>query len=360
MELLKTPLHDRQAAMEAKFGEVAGWSMPLSYVGAIDEARTARARAAVCDLGHVGRIRVRGDGALDLLERVCTAGVARQEDDTALPTLLCNAAGGIMDYALLLRMEDSWVLMASPIKRHAIIEYLLAQDSGAKVDDQTEKINTIAVIGPAAPGVLDSVLPDKASALGMYQLRTGSIVIAKYFAARTIIGGLWSLEVTIGNMFAGKAWDFITRKAGDNAVAPMGLAALDILRVEAGQVAYGQEINETIDPFTAALESAVDFSHDFIGADALAKLRDRPPSRRRCGLVMGAGCTSIPLQGSEVIGPGGACVGAVTSGTYSPALDRIIAMAYVPAELAQPGTSVQVVVNAERHDAKTSSLPLVV
>lgn len=103
-ELLRTALHDKHIAMDASMGDVAGWEMPLSYGGAIDEAGLVRQRAGVFDAGHLGRIRIRGDGALGLLERVCTHDVAHQEDDTVAPTLLLGERGGILDVGKLARL----------------------------------------------------------------------------------------------------------------------------------------------------------------------------------------------------------------------------------------------------------------
>ncbi len=189
--LLKTALHDKHVGMEAKLADEAGWDMPLSYCGALEEAAEVRRRAGVFDVSHFGRIRIRGDGALDLLERVCTADVAHQEDNTTLQTLLCNERGGIIDHCRLIRLTNFWVLVTSPACRAKVLEHLAqpAAEFGAKVDDQTLKTSMLAVTGPAAGEILDAVLPFRVGDLPDGAVKFGSLMIARYIAERMSFTG---------------------------------------------------------------------------------------------------------------------------------------------------------------------------
>ena len=361
-ELLKTALHSRHLAAGATMTDEAGWDMPLSYRGAIEEVRAVRTRAGVMDVSHLGRLRIRGAGAAELLERLCTADVAHQEDNTARLTLLCSQTGGIIDQCYLLRPEGFWVLLTSPCNRLKVLEHVRshAGDFDAKVDDQTEKTSMLSVTGPQAPAILDAVLPEKASQTPAGAVRVGSLLIAKYIVMRTGYSGEWGLEAVVPNMAAGMAWDFITKKAGPNAAPPIGMAARDVLRIEAGLPRYGHEINETIDPITAGLEGLVDFSHEFLGREAVMQHRERPAARRRVGLVVGGDVAEqsvIPRQGAVVLRTDGGEAGTVTSGTYSPTLDKVIAMAYVGADAAEAGTELLVQVGAERRQTHVVELP---
>lgn len=344
---LQTPLHAKHLALEAKMADVAGWHMPLSYGAALEEARAARSRAAVWDVSHVGRLRIRGEGALAMLERACTADVAHQEDDTCLLAPLCNEQGGLLDLCRLVRLEDHWLLLTSALAREKILAHLqpLAQERGAKVEDQTGKTALFDVAGPAAAEILDAVLPQKASAVAPGGAVTGSFLIAKYVATRMDLTGLWSLQVNLPAMLAGMAWDFITKKAGANAIRPAGLASRDILRLEAAIPEYGYEINESIDPFTAGLGAAVRPGQDFIGGAALEAIARRGVARRLSAVVFdpvpeGETALAIPRQGEELFDAGGAAVGTITSATFSPTLGRIVALAYVPAGMGR-GVPVQ-------------------
>lgn len=345
--LHQTPLHAKHVALEAKMEDVAGWHMPLSYGSALEEAHEARSRAVVWDVSHMGRLRIRGDGAIDLLERACTVDVAHQEDDTCVITPLCNERGGLLDLCRLVRLEDHWLLFTSPLGREKILSHLqgLAEALNAKVEDQTGKTALFDVAGPAAAKILDAVLPQKVSEIPAGGAATGSFMIAKYVATRMDFTGLWSLQVVVPAMLAGMAWDFITKKAGANAIRPAGLAARDILRLEAAIPEYGYEINETIDPFTAGLGAAVRGGRNFIGSGALEEIKRRGVARRLVAAVFDAAPTGgtamlIPRQGEELFDASGAAVGTITSATFSPALERIVALAYVSAG-AGAGTRIQ-------------------
>ncbi|MDY6914601.1 MAG: glycine cleavage system aminomethyltransferase GcvT [Planctomycetota bacterium] len=363
--LLKTSLHQQHVSLGAKMCAEAGWDMPLFYRGVLAEAGCIRRRAGVFDVSHTGRIRIRGDGALEMLEKLCTADVAHQEDDTAIRTLLCNEAGGIIDDCLLVRTENFWLLTASAVCREKVFKHVetVAADFDLKFDDQTQRTSRIAVAGPAAEGILDAVLPAKPSAMPAGGVKVGSLMVARYIAMRTDYGGLWALEVIVPNMVAGQAWRFITERAGENCIAPAGLGARDVLRVEAGLHRYAHELNETIDPFTAGLECAVDFEHDFIGRDALLEKKKKQPAKRLVGLVLttlkGKPCeTNIPKLGSTAF-QDGVDVGCVTSGTYSPTLEKTIAMAYVAPEAAETDTELLVEAGGERYPARVVTVPFV-
>ncbi len=366
-ELLTTALHDKHVALEAKMGDEAGWEMPLSYGGALEEAAEVRRRAGIFDVSHSGRIRIRGDGALELLERACTADVARQEDNTTRPTLLCNEQGGILDLCRLIRLENFWVLVTSPLCRQKILQHLqaLAEECNAKVDDQTFKTTMLNVCGPEAPPILEAVLPFSVSDLAEGAVKFGSLMVARYIAERVNFGGQWAVAVAIPNMVASQAWRFITQKAGSHAIAPAGMVAADVLRIEAGLHRYGHELNETLDPTTAGLQELVDFDHDFLGAEAVRRSSQKPPQRRLVGLVgtdseNPTSPASIPTAGSVVYDPEGHELGVVTSGTFSPSLDRPIALAYVSTPYdAEAASAVSVAIADRRWAAAIRPLPFV-
>ncbi len=227
--------------------------------------------------------------------------MAHQEDATAAATLLCNAKGGILAEALLLRMEDHWLLTSSPGNHEKLLSHLAAHAGGleVKIDDQTDKNVRLDVIGPAAGKILDAVLPFRVSELPPGAVLEGSMLVVKYVAVRADLGSLWGAQVILPALLAGRAWNYITIKAGDRAIKPAGMAALDILRIEEGVCRYGHEINETIDPLTAGLEKLVDLRHDFVGKEAISRLWGRPPARRRVRLAVAP--ERSPLHGATEI-----------------------------------------------------------
>ncbi|MCP4377095.1 MAG: hypothetical protein GY794_13070 [bacterium] len=360
----KLPLDAVHRASEATMGLESGWDVPISYTGPLAEATETRSSACVFDISHVGRIRIRGSQALELVEKLCTTDVVHQEDDTAACTLLLNEAGGILADAIVARLEGFWLITTDPCNRDKVLAHATQAADGmsVKVDDQTEKGAMVAISGPGASATLDAVLPERPGDLAPGDAKIGSMMIARYIVMRTSFTGMWGLEVILPKMFIGKAWRFITDKAGDKALKPAGMAARDILRIEAGLCRYGHELNETIDPFTAGLESLVDFEHEFIGRKALTVIRDKGVSRKRVGLRLD--CPESPViarLGDTVYNSEGVEVGAVTSGTFSPALDCPIAMAQVSLPAAETGTVLQVEVASTNQKliATVTDLPLV-
>jgi len=362
---LRTALHPLHVSGGATMGEEAGWEVPLSYRDPLQEAGEVRRRAGLFDLSHVGRIRIRGEGALRLLKRACTADAGRQEQDTSVPTLLCGENGGIIDACRLIRLEGFCVLTTSPARREKVLAHLgsLAGRFGAKVDDQTPRTAMLAAAGPAVAGILDTVLPFRVSDLPDGAVKLGSLLVAKYIAERADMAGEWGVRVSVPNMIAGQAWRFITERAGERAVAPCGCLARDVLRIEAGLPAYGREIDETIDPVTAGLEEYVGPAHDFIGAEAVEKIKKAGAARRLVGLILQAPADGrqgpVPTLADAVLDAAGRQVGAVTSATFSPALQKVIAMAYVSPAAAEPGTKALVRIDAHSRPAQVTSLPFV-
>lgn len=327
------PLDPQHQAAGAVMGTEGGLSVPLHYGDPADEARAVRAAAGLLDLSHLGRIRIRGDGALDLLERVCTADVAGQEDETFRPTLLCNESGGVMDAAGLIRLQNFWVLTTSAGNREKVLAHLQAQDiPGVKVDDQSTMVAHLAVAGPDAAKLLDDMLPVKVSGLPEGGAKMGSLWVANYIAVRTGYLGEWAMEVMIPANWAARAWQHVAGRNGEGRVRPAGMTARDILRIEAGQIRYGHEVHEAIDPISAGLGDWVDRDHDFLGREAIEALA--PPTRTPRGLVLEATSEAkIPRMGMAVFDADGREIGTVTSGTFSPHLDAPVALASVVADV---------------------------
>jgi len=268
-------LHDAHLAAGAEMTERGGWLMPIHYGDAEAEAAAIAACAGVFDSSHLGRIRVAGDGALDLLERACTADAAAQEDDTALLTAICDEAGTIIDVCFVVRLAKFWVLTTNAAVRPAVLEHLqaIAADVGAKVDDQTFKTSMITVAGPGAMEMLDPLLPHRPSTLARGDVRAGALLLARYIAMRTGSTGLWSIQVMLPNMLIGQAWKFITKKAGESCLPAIGRDAQDALRRRAGVPCPADFAGK--DPISAGLAELVDFDHDFLGRDALECNRDK-------------------------------------------------------------------------------------
>ncbi len=359
----RSPLHEYHVKAGARLAVRDGWEMPADYGSLDQECAQLHTRAAVMDLTCDGRIRVRGDGALGMLEHLCTADVARQEDDTAIRSLLLNQRGGVIDQVTVMRLDGWWVLTCSPGRRQAVLEHIQshAGQFDAKVDDQTLKTATVAVVGPMAADILDRLLPDKASRLTPGEVKVGSMMIARYIAARTGATGLWSLEVTLPNMLVGQAWKFITAKAGQNALSLAGMDAREVLRIEAHLPRWGHEMDDNTDPISAGLGGAVCFEKDFLGAEAVAAARQAGVSRRRVAWSMEAGAPpgreAAITRGDGLLDMAGVPIGSVTSAAFSPSVGTWLGQARAKTGLLGVGSVVAIeTADGQRHCATVAEV----
>ena len=360
---LRTELYEKHTTRGAQMARREGWELPLTYSSVSEEVARTRCQGSIFDISHLGRLRIRGDGALDLLERLCTTDVAHQEDNTAAYTLLCNEGGGIIADGWLVRAENFWLLTTGAATREKVLRHLRAHatELDVKIDDQTMLTCHLLVAGRGAAARLDAVLPVKPSLMPRRAVRLGSLMIARYLAIRVGWCDEWALEVILPNMLADRAWTFITENAGAGCIPPAGIAARDVLRIEAGLPRYGHELNDSIDPMTAGLEHAVVLNHDFIGSQALSRRLQQGLTRRRVGLIAPSSphAEEMPVlkPGDPVLTQGGREIGTVTSGTYSPSLKRIVAMAYVDRESLGKNTIASVKTRQGPCPVKLSALP---
>jgi len=344
--LLTTPLHEAHKAAGARLVDFAGWHMPMLYTSILDEQASTRNDATIFDVSHMGRLRIRGDWAFKLLDRVCTADMLGQEDNTTRYALLCNDAGGVIDDVIVLRMPNEWLLVCNASNRLKVLAHLeqvnAAESFGATITDRTTQTAMLAVQGPKALAKLDDVLPFDVAGIGRHQVLTGTHMLVPYTASRTGYTGEDGLEVILPALVAAKAWGFITsEKSG---VTPAGLGARDLLRLEAALPLYGHELNETIDPITAGLGRAVREREGFIGCEAIAKIRQSGPARKLVALKLEG--QRIARQGA-VVRADDVEVGAVTSGTFSPSCGASIALAYVDRQFAEIGNRLNVMLRAD-------------
>jgi len=370
------PLYEYHVGAGARMVVRDGWEVPADYGRCRDECIQLHTRAAVMDLTADGRIRVRGDGALGMLERLCTADVARQEDDTAIRSLLLDQCGCVIDMVTVMRLDGWWVLTCSPSRRQAVLEHLQAHAGqyDAKVDDQTFKTATVAVVGPMGAEILDRLLPDKPSGLAGGAVRVGSMLIANYIAARTGATDLWSLEVTLPNMLVGQAWKFVTAKAGQNALPPAGMDAREVLRIEARLPRWGNEMDDNTDAISAGLVGMLCFEKDFLGAEAVGPRGQAPAGQapagqapmgragvgptgagsRRVAWAMEAGNPAGPqagiARGDKLLDTSGRVIGAVTSAAFSPSAGAWLGQGRTEAGLVGTGSVLAVETAAgQRH-----------
>lgn len=321
-----TPLAGLHAELGARLTTFSGWEMPVQYTSVLAEHRAVRTASGWFDVSHLGRFSCRGPGATDALRRLLCNDVARIEPGRSQYTMMLNEAGGVVDDLIVWRWgeEDYWVL-PNAANHERVMEAFRNRDPLLEVEDLRPSTASLAVQGPEAPGVIEAVLGD---APARFRTFTGSFEGTEVWGAGTGYTGERGGEIVIP---AGAA-EGVARALIRAGAVPCGLGARDTLRLEAGLPLWGQEMDEETTPLEAGLGFAVAWDHDFVGREALARQQEQGPPRRLVGFATGG--RLIPRHGYRVT-MGGA-PGTVTSGNFSPMLERGIGLAFVPSAAEGP------------------------
>ena len=332
--LRTTPLHDRHLAAGAKMAPFGGWDMPIQYTGILDEHRAVREAAGLFDVSHMGEFRVRGPGALALVQRLVTNDVSKLSDGQAQYAVLCHNGGGAVDDLLVYRLADDDVLL---VVNAANIEgdwaHVAAEAEAAGLDatlaNESDEWALLALQGPTAFDAFQRATGLDVSDVPYYHFRPmegGAVFGAeRAIVSHTGYTGEQGLELYLSPNAAGRAWDALV-EAG---ATPAGLGARDTLRLEAGYCLYGHELDRDTTPLEAGLGWVVKpDAADFVGRDALVRQKADGVPRKLVGLVVeGRG---IPRAGYPIVDGEGAEIGVVTSGSQSPTLGQGVALGFVP------------------------------
>lgn len=358
--LRRTPFYDFHVSAGARMVEFAGWEMPILYQGITDEHVHTRASGSMFDVSHMGRLTFTGPQAMALLDRVLTRKIADQKVGQSRYSLVCNESGGVMDDVIVSRDQKNWLVVCNASGRAKLVKHFnevrRAGDLDVDMVDNTEATAMVALQGPKVIERLGSVLQVDLAAMKRYHFVTDSLMLVKFTAFRSGYTGEDGIELILPAKAAGMAMKLLAGRLDkpDATIKPAGLGARDTLRLEAGMPLYGHELSETIDPLSAGLGWAVDLTKDFIGAPALRQIAEAGPKRKLVGLELEG--RRIARQGTPVV-KDGQVVGEVTSGTFSPTLQKSIAMAFVDANHAAEGTGLSADIKGELNAAKVVKLP---
>jgi len=341
--------------------EFGGWRMPVQYGPILDEARTVRSASGLFDLGHMGRLRIRGPDAVALADRVATNHVAKIPVGAIRYALLCDTEGHPLDDLLVYREADGGVYLvvnASNTARDLAWIRDHADGLDARVEDLTEATGMIALQGPRSQAILQRVVDGlDLATIKYYRFGFGAVAgLADTRISRTGYTGEDGFEVYLPAGEAPRVWSELSEVGAADGLAPIGLGARDILRLEAGMALYGHEIDESTSPIEAGLSFAIAFTPekgDFVGRSALERMRSSP--RRRLIGVTTEG-PRVPRQGHE-LWSGERRVGVVCSGGVSPTLDTNIGSAFVELGQDAEGTALDLLVRDKRQACRVRELP---
>ncbi|MFC9243376.1 glycine cleavage system aminomethyltransferase GcvT [Streptomyces sp. NPDC057136] len=339
-----TALDALHRSLGATMTDFAGWDMPLRYASERDEHNAVRTRAGLFDLSHMGEITVKGPQAVNLLNHALVGNIGTIGLGRARYTMICREDGGILDDLIVYRLaETEYMVVANAGNAQIVLDAITERAAGfdAVVRDDRDAYALIAVQGPESPGILKSVTDADLDGLKYYAGLPGTVAGVPALIARTGYTGEDGFELFVAPEHAEQLWKALTEAGAPVGLIPCGLSCRDTLRLEAGMPLYGHELTTALTPFDAGLGRVVKFEKegDFVGRGALQAAAERAetaPPRKLVGLI--AEGRRVPRAGFQVVADG-KVIGEVTSGAPSPTLGKPIAMAYVDAAHAAPGTA---------------------
>ncbi|MSZ20114.1 MAG: glycine cleavage system aminomethyltransferase GcvT [Actinobacteria bacterium] len=355
------PLREKHEALGASFTDFGGWEMPVRYSSDLAEHHAVRESAGLFDISHMGELFVEGKESAAFLDFALVGAASEIAIGRAKYSLICNAAGGIIDDLIVYRLGDNaYLIVANASNREAVAASLNERAAGFAVEtkDETDSWALLAIQGPKSVEILSSVTNAPLGDLKYYAISEAEISGAKCLLARTGYTGEDGFEIYIPVESAGSVLDALFLAGKDLGLLPAGLACRDTLRLEAGMPLYGHEMNLDVNPYQAGFGKVVrlDKPVDFVGKAALSKLSEVAPEKVLVGLA-GEGKRAARADYEVFVEGSDSAIGVVTSGALSPTLGFPVAMAYVDADFAQIGSSVSVDIRGSRTPFKVVKLP---
>lgn len=348
--LKKTPLHDEHLELGGRMVPFAGYELPVSYSGILEEHRAVRKRAGLFDVSHMGRIEVLGESALSYLDHLTTNDVSALDPNQAQYSAMLNEGGGIIDDILVYRESDRYLVVVNAANHEKDIHWMQRHlPGGVSLTDVTVDVAQIALQGPASQDILSPLTDLDLEEIRYYRFLRGRVAGARGIIARTGYTGEDGFELYVPAREARNVWREILRAGAARGIIPCGLGCRDTLRLEMRYCLYGNDIDDSTTPLEAGLKWITKMDKGpFIGREALLEQLEAGITRRLIGFLMDD--RGIPRPGYPVFHDGRE-VSRVASGTSSPSLGKGIGTTYLPVEHATVGGSIEIGIRNRRHTA---------
>ena len=355
-------------AAGAKIAEFAGYNMPIEFTGINDEHMAVRNGAGVFDVSHMGEIWVKGPRALDLLQRITTNDVSKLFDGKVQYTCMPNGRGGIVDDILVYRVDaETYMLCVNAANIDKDWKHICAEGKafgmeaghGRELYNASDEICQLAVQGPLAMKIVQKMCDEPVEEMEYYTFKKMKVAGCDAILSITGYTGSGGCEIYVANEDGDKLWKALWEAGAEFGLKNIGLGARDTLRLEKGFCLYGNDIDDTTSPLEAGLGWITKFAEgkDFIDRAAMERLKAEGVGRKLVGLKMVE--RGIPRHGYAIAAPDGTEIGHVTSGTMSPCLKVGVALGYVEAAYAKPGTEIAVVIREKPVKAEVVKIPFV-
>lgn len=352
----KTPFYDKHVAAGAKMAEFAGYYMPIRYDGDIVEHQRVRTNVGVFDVTHMGEFYVSGGGAMEFLQKMTVNDVSKLALHQAQYSAMCKPDGGIVDDLIVYRFADKFMLVVNAANLEKDFNWLKSHcPANVKLENVSDTIALLAIQGPNAQNVLQQLTSVNLSNIKFYWFDEGEVDGVPMTISRTGYTGEIGYELYFDEKYGDKIWNAVMKAGEKYNIGLAGLGARDTLRLEMKYCLYGNDIDETTHPLEAGLGWITKLKKgDFNGRDVMLKAKEKGLTRLLIGLEVDG---KIPARHGYEVMKDGEKVGIITSGTFSPTLQKAIAMAYVDTRFSEIGTTLTVNARGRSLTAKVIPTP---
>lgn len=358
VNLKRTPLYEEHHAAKAKLIDFGGWEMPVQYAGVIEEHNTVRTKAGLFDVSHMGEVDVKGKDALAFVQNLITNDVTKIQDGQILYSPMCFPNGGIVDDLLVYRYgTEHFYIVVNASNTDKDYAWMLEQTKGYDVllDNISAQVAQLAIQGPFAEKILQKLTSTDLSEIKYYWFTHGEVNGVPCLISRTGYTGEDGFEVYLAPDKASEIWRNILEVGAPEGIQPIGLGARDTLRFEAKLPLYGNELGAEISPLEAGIGFFVKLAKEkFVGKEALAEQKEKGVPRKIVGLEM---VERGIARSHYLIQKDGEEVGFITSGSFSPTLNKNIALGLIRADLAVMGSALDVIIRGKAVKAQIIPTP---
>jgi aminomethyltransferase len=356
----KTPLYEHHLALGGKIIDFGGWAMPVQYTNVIEEHQTTRRKAGLFDICHMGEIEIKGSQAFDLLQWVLSRNIAEQTVGQIKLSVITNEQGGIIDDLTVYKFgRDHYMIVTNAGTKDKDLSWIAKQKeikgfSDVQITDISDQTGKLDIQGPLSQTILQHITVDDLVPLRYYHAMNTRVMNFPAIVSRSGYTGEDGFEIYANSEKIGYIWNKLLEIGVDFGLKPVGLGARDTLRLEAGMMLYGNDMDETITPIEVVYGWVTNLEKDFVGSTALRKLKEGSLRRKLVGFEMEE--RGIARHGYKVFNEGRE-IGEVTSGTFTPTLQKAVGLAFVPISYSEPGTEIFIKIRDHDTKARVVGLP---
>ena len=369
----KTFLYEEHQKLNAKLIPFAGWCMPVSYKGILEEHKNVRQNVGLFDVSHMGEFFITGPDSLKFLQKIVPQDVSKLTKNKALYCQLPNENGGLIDDLIIYKLEEQdkeYMLVVNASRIEEDLNWIKLNSKGfdVKIENKSDEYSLLAIQGPKATDLIEKMGIKKEDQPPYFSIKKDKIDNIEIYLARTGYTGEDGFEILMKNEFAVHFWNLILEKGKEFEIQPIGLGARDTLRLEAALHLYGNDLDETTTPIEAGLGWSVpkDKEEDYNGKEIIIGQLNgtKEKTKRLVGFKM---MDKIPARHGYEVYFEGKKVGAVTSGGPSPILGKNIGLAYLDNNNATSlntsektiGTEIQIMIRNKLYNAKIVKRPFI-